>query len=533
MRFPPQAQKKHGNSVFKQKILALFSRGSHHKPRKREIPFSNKRYWHYFPEVPITSQNKQRKSRFQIEDIGIIFQRFPSQAQKKHGNPVFKQKILALFSRGSHHKPKKREIPFSNEVPITSPEKTRKFRFQIEDIGIIFQRFPSQAQKKENPVFKQKILALFSRKAQKDTEIPFSNEVPITSPEKTRKFRFQIEDIGIIFQRFPSQAQKREIPFSNRRYWHYFPEVPITSPKKGKSRFQMRFPSQAQKKHGNSVFKQKILILFSRGCHHKPKRHKPKKREIPFSNRRQWHYFPEKPKKTRKSRFQMRFPSQAQKKHGNSVFKQKILALFSRGFHHKPKKREIPFSNRRYWHYFPEKPKKTRKSRFQMRFPPQAQKKTRKFRFQIEDIGIIFQRLPSQAQKKGNPVFKQKILALFSQILKTRLADKPFQIEDIVKQPMGKRKRPFQIEDIHYMHMYLPYLLQILKTRLADKPFSNRRYCQTTNGEAEKTISNRRYSLYQPQIFRTRLCDKPFFKQKIFGWMIHQVCAFGVGLNGF
>ena len=61
-----------------------------------------------------------------------------------------------------------------------------------------------------------------------------------------------------------------------------------------------------------------------------------------------------------------------------------------------------------------------------MRFPSQAQKKTRKFRFQIEDIGIIFQRFPSQAQKKesrfqiedigiifqespkrhGNPVFK-------------------------------------------------------------------------------------------------------------------------------
>ena len=124
------------------------------------------------------------------------------------------------------------------------------------------------------------MLALFPRKAQKDTEIPFSNEVPTTSPEKTRKFRFQIEVIGIIFQRFPSQAKKnngnpvfkenilalfsrgshhkpkkREIPFSNRRYWHYFPEVPITSPKKGKSRFQMRFPSQAQKKHGNSVFK--------------------------------------------------------------------------------------------------------------------------------------------------------------------------------------------------------------------------------------------------------------------------------------
>ena len=142
-------------------------------------------------------------------------------------------------------------------------------------------RFPSQAQKKQgNPVFKWKILALFSRKAQKDTEIPFSNEVPITSPEKNT-----------------------EIPFSNRRYWHYFPEVAITSPKKRKSRFQI----------------EDIGIIFS------------------------------------------------------------------------------------------EKPKKTRKSRFQMRFPSQAQKKTRKFRFQIEHIGSYwhyFQRLPSQAQKKGNPVFK-------------------------------------------------------------------------------------------------------------------------------
>ena len=325
MRFPSQAQKKHGNSVFKQKILALFSRGSHHKPKKREIPFSNRRYWHYFPEKP----KKTRKSSFQM--------RFPSQAQKK----------------------------------------ARKFRFQIEDVDIISQRLPSQAQKKGNPVFKQKILALFSRKAQKVTEIPFSNEVPITSPEKTRKFRFQIEDIDIIFQRLPSQAKKTtEIPFSNRRYWHYFPEVPITSPKKGKSRFQIEdigiIFQKSPKSHGNPVFKQKLLALFSRGCHHKPK-----KREIPFSNRRYWHYFPEKPKKSRKSRFQMRFPSQAQKKHGNSDFKQKILILFSRGCHHKPKKQ-------------------------------------RKSRFQIEDIGIIFQRFPSQAQKKGNPVFKQKILALFS-----------------------------------------------------------------------------------------------------------------------
>ena len=402
MRFPSQAQKKHGNSVFKQKILALFSRGSHHKPKKRKIPFSNRRYWHYFLEKP----KKTRKSRFQM--------RFPSQAQKKHGNSVFKQKILALFSRGCHHKPKKREIPFSN----------RRY----------WHYFPE---------------------AQKDTEIPFSNEVPITSPEKTRKFRFQIEDIDIIFQRL----------------------------------------------------------------HHKPKRHKPKKRKIPFSNRRQWHYFPEKPKKTRKSRFQMRFPSQAQKKHGNSVFKQKILALFSRGFHHKPKKREIPFSNRRYWHYFPEKPKKTRKSRFQMRFPPQAQKKTRKFRFQIEDIGIIFQRLPSQAKKNnGNPVFKENILALFSRgshhkpkkreipfsnrrywhyFPKFSKQDWPtnhFQIEDIVKQPMGKRKRPFQIEDIHYMHMYLPIFTPNSQNKIGRQTIFK-----------QKILSNNQWG-----------SGKDHFKQKIF-----------------
>ena len=121
------------------------------RPGPASIPFSNRRYWYYFPKVPITSQKKTRKSRFQIEDIGIIFQK----SQKRHGNPVFKW--------GSHHKPRKKtEIPFSNrrywydfpEVAITSQEKQRKSRFQIEDIGIIFQRFPSQAQKKGNPVFK-------------------------------------------------------------------------------------------------------------------------------------------------------------------------------------------------------------------------------------------------------------------------------------------------------------------------------------------------------------------------------------------
>ena len=145
----------------------------------------------------------------------------------------------------------------SGRVPLLS-------RFQIEDIDIIFQGLPSQAKKKQ------------------------------------RKSRFQIEDIGIIFQKSP-------------------------------------------KRHGNPVFKW--------GFHHKPR----KNTEIPFSNRRYWYYFPE-------------------------------VAITSQ-----KKTTEIPFLNRRYWHYFPEKPKKTRKSRFQ-----------------IEDIGIIFQRFPSQAQKKknGNPVFK-------------------------------------------------------------------------------------------------------------------------------
>ena len=124
-------------------------------------------------------------------------------------------KIWKLFSRGSHHKPKKNN---------------------------------------GNSVFKKKILALFSRG---------SHHKPKT--KKTRKSRFQIEYIGIIFQRLPSQAQKAtEIPFSKRRFWHYFPKAPITSQKKPpKSRFHMKFSSQAKKTT-----------------------------EIPFSNRRYWHYFP-------------------------------------------------------------------------------------------------------------------------------------------------------------------------------------------------------------------------------------------------
>jgi len=131
----------------------------------------------FFPELPITSPKKPRKFRFQIEDIGIIFQRLPS---PKHGNLVFKQKILALFSRGSHHKPKKQ----------------RKSCFQIRRYWHYFPEFPITSPKKHgNPVFKKKILALFSKGSHH-------------KPKKPRKFRFQIEDIGTIFQRLPSQTQK-------------------------------------------------------------------------------------------------------------------------------------------------------------------------------------------------------------------------------------------------------------------------------------------------------------------------------------
>ena len=77
----------------------------------------------------------------------------------------------------------------------------------------------------------------------------------------------------------------------------------------------------------------------------------------------------------------------------------------------------------------------------------------------------------------------------------TMVRQNHFQIEDIAKQPMGKRKRPFQIEDIHDICVDLPiFTHNSRKHDGATTPFSNRRYCQTTDGEAEKTISNRRYS---------------------------------------
>ena len=179
--------------------------------------------------------------------------------------------------------------------PASIPFSNRRYWYHFPKVTITNQK------KTEIPFSSRRYWQLFSQKNKKDTEIPFSNEVPITNPEKTWKFHFQIEDIDIIFQRLPSQAKKNNgHPVFSRRYWHYFPEVPITSPKKGKSRFQI----------------EDIGIIFQR----LPSQAK-KETEIPFSNRRYWHYFPEKSKKTRKSRFQMRFPSQAQKKHGNSIFK--------------------------------------------------------------------------------------------------------------------------------------------------------------------------------------------------------------------
>ena len=233
-------------------ILALYSRVSHHKQKNTKIPFSNKQCWYYFPKVPITSQKKTRKSRFQKE---------------------FKKKILALFSRQAQNT---KEFPFSNEVSHHKQKKTTTEILFSNRRGIIFQKFHHKPKKPREFRF-QIEEALFSRgshhKPRKNTKIPFSNrrygnyfpEVPITSQKKQRKFRFQkkrywhyfpevpitsqkqktrksrfqIEYIGIIFQRLPSQAQKAtEIPFSKRRFWHYFPKAPITS----------------QKNHRNPVF---------------------------------------------------------------------------------------------------------------------------------------------------------------------------------------------------------------------------------------------------------------------------------------
>jgi actin-related protein len=123
---------------------------------------------------------------------------------------------------------------------------------------------------------------------------------PASIPFSNRK-----ENIGNIFHKFPSQARKTtEIPFSNRRYWHYIPKVPITSQKKTrKSRFQKEF-------------KKKILALFSRQAQNT--------KEFPFSNEVSHH---KQKKQQQKFCFQIeealfsRSSITSQKNHGNSVFK--------------------------------------------------------------------------------------------------------------------------------------------------------------------------------------------------------------------
>ena len=69
-------------------------------------------------------------------------------------------------------------------------------------------------------------------------------------------------------------------------------------------------------------------------------------------------------------------------------------------------------------------------------------------------------------------------------------ATNQFQVEDGAKEPMGKRKRPFQIEDIHDIceHFHIFTHNSRKHDGAATKPFSNKRYCQTTDGEAEKTL---------------------------------------------
>ena len=112
------------------KILAIFSTSSHHKPEK------------------------PRKFRFQIEDIGTIFQRFPSQAKKKHGNPVFKKNSKRRYWHYFPDKPKKpRKSRFQMRFPITSQKKQQKSCFQIEEA--LFSRSSITSQKNHgNSVFK-------------------------------------------------------------------------------------------------------------------------------------------------------------------------------------------------------------------------------------------------------------------------------------------------------------------------------------------------------------------------------------------
>ena len=71
----------------------------------------------------------------------------------------------------------------------------------------------------------------------------------------------------------------------------------------------------------------------------------------------------------------------------------------------------------------------------------------RKRPFQIEDIHDICDSLWFFTQI--NPEFS-----------KNNGATNHFQVEDSAKEPMGKRKRPFQRENIHYICVFRTYLQQ-------------------------------------------------------------------------
>ena len=77
----------------------------------------------------------------------------------------------------------------------------------------------------------------------------------------------------------------------------------------------------------------------------------------------------------------------------------------------------------------------------------------RKRPFQIEDIHYMY-----------------LYTHIYSKFSKQDWPTKHFQIEDIVKQPMGKRKRPSQIEDIHCTNP------KFSEQDCATNHFVNRRY---------------------------------------------------------
>ena len=100
---------------------------------------------------------------------------------------------------------------------------------------------------------------------------------------------------------------------------------------------------------------------------------------------------------------------------------------------------------------------------------------------------IIFKKKIMVLHPFGDPHAQKCRLIIFThvypylpQILKTWLGEKQFFNRRYCLTTNGEAETTvFQIEDIDYIH---PYLLQILKTRLGDKHFLNRRYCMATHG---------------------------------------------------